>query len=694
MTVIDALLSKFANNGVIISRGFFMLLNFLPQTFRAKLIWVIALFMVPIALLTTIFIQTSFKDINFGQKEVDGVDYLTAVWPVYSSLIKASNVAGAVKSPLGSTLEKGSKYDAPMATKESSAAMVDAFKKVQWPTGNISRNADSEAAIAAIKSHVSKIGDGSNLILDPDLDSYYVMDLVLLKLPDFLNEMGSVVAAANAQFQLKTLNDEEKAEIINLIGRYSGVVEGVSASVATAIKSNPTGTTNLALTRPYADFDKRASSFKTAASEFAASLRSDSRDQNALNKLNNEMLQVHGAADALWQASAVELENLLNVRISGFYQKLTWALVVSGIASILALAFAALLITSIMKGMGNLQSSINQLADESLDANVPMAKSRSEVGGIARAVSHLRDRMIERMSDANSEERASAIRASQRKATENIAAMLKNTIADVADSVQQTAFDMQASTRVVSTNAEATSLSVNNAVTGLTGARVTVEGIAAAVAELASSIEAISEQASHAAKIADAATHNTKDATAKADILATKVQKISEIATLIAQIAGQTNLLALNATIEAARAGEAGRGFAVVASEVKNLAAQTAQATSEIDRQIAEIQSAAADVVGHIDGIRNTIADMNVVSNTIASTVEQQSAATREITENLHHAVSETDRAIGKVGELPAITSQNGRAANDLIKISQQLSGDAENLKGSVDDFMKQLSVA
>ena len=370
------------------------------------------------------------------------------------------------------------------------------------------------------------------------------------------------------------------------------------------------------------------------------------------------------------------------------------ALVICGLATLAALIVALPLIMSVVRGMHELKHSILKIADESMDTPVPSSGSHNEIGDIARAVSHLRDRMIERMSDANSEERAIEIRLVQRKATEKMAQILRGSISNVADNVQQTALDMRNSTDIVSQNAVTTNTSIQNAVTGLTGARCTVESIAAAVTQLSASIEAISEQAAHAAKIADTATNNTRNATSKADILAVKVQKISEIATLIAQIAGQTNLLALNATIEAARAGEAGRGFAVVASEVKNLASQTAQATSDIDRQIAEIQTAAADVVGHIEGIRLTIGDMNEVSNVIASTVDQQSAATREITDSLNHAVNETDRVMEKVAELPNLTSESGRVAQDLKQLSGQLTQDANNLTSSLDDFLKQVAAA
>ena len=100
---------------------------------------------------------------------------------------------------------------------------------------------------------------------------------------------------------------------------------------------------------------------------------------------------------------------------------------------------------------------------------------------------------------------------------------------------------------------------------------------------------------------------------------------------LVQDIASQTNLLALNATIEAARAGESGLGFVVVANEVKSLADQTAKATKEIAGQIASVQTGTAEVVRAIQCIGGTIGKIDNIATIIASTVEEQSNATREI---------------------------------------------------------------
>jgi methyl-accepting chemotaxis protein len=139
-------------------------------------------------------------------------------------------------------------------------------------------------------------------------------------------------------------------------------------------------------------------------------------------------------------------------------------------------------------------------------------------------------------------------------------------------------------------------------------------------------------------------------------VLQSAVDQIGEMATSIDSIARQTNLLALNATIEAARAGEAGRGFAVVAAEVKTLSVETGKATQEIrsrvealTREMREIRHAVADslksvtsgsavvtqVGSIIENMGDEVAEVAERIRGLSNVLEQQRAATTEITQNV-----------------------------------------------------------
>jgi methyl-accepting chemotaxis protein len=211
---------------------------------------------------------------------------------------------------------------------------------------------------------------------------------------------------------------------------------------------------------------------------------------------------------------------------------------------------------------------------------------------------------------------------------------------------------------------------------------------------MAASISEISNQVQQSSQTAAEAVREAARTNETVQSLSGMAQKIGAVVELIQAIASQTNLLALNATIEAARAGEAGKGFAVVASEVKGLASQTAKATEEISTQIGAMQSSTNDAVVAIASISKTIGRMNEIASAIAAAVEQQGAATHEITRNTQEAARGTGEVSRNITGVNAAAGHTGKAASDVLTASTRLGDQAQSLRSEMDRFFADIRAA
>jgi methyl-accepting chemotaxis protein len=163
--------------------------------------------------------------------------------------------------------------------------------------------------------------------------------------------------------------------------------------------------------------------------------------------------------------------------------------------------------------------------------------------------------------------------------------------------------------------------------------------------------------------------------------------EIGQVIKVITAIAQQTNLLALNATIEAARAGEAGRGFAVVANEVKELAKETAKATEDIGRKIEMIQSDSKGAINAIAEIGGIIHQINDISNTIASAVEEQTATTNEISQNLIEAARGSTEIAQNITAVAGAARNTSEGAGNSQRTGEEVSRTAVELQRLIAKF-------
>jgi methyl-accepting chemotaxis protein len=360
-----------------------------------------------------------------------------------------------------------------------------------------------------------------------------------------------------------------------------------------------------------------------------------------------------------------------------------------------AVAVALFVALRLSKPIIRITHAMETLSTGNTSVEVPGMGRRDEIGHMASAVQVFKQNMIDaerlRAEQKDAERRAEA---DKKAALATMADRFETSVQGVVKGVSSSATEMQANAQSMSSTAEETSRQSAAVAAAAEQASTNVQTVATATEELSSSISEISRQVAQSARIAAQAVDEAARTNAQVQGLNDAAQKIGDVVKLINDIAGQTNLLALNATIEAARAGDAGKGFAVVASEVKSLATQTAKATEDIAAQVGAIQSATGDAVKAIEGITGTIGQVNEIATTIASAVEEQGAATKEIARNVQQASKGTSEVSSNIAGVTKAAEETGQASGVVLAASGELSKQADTLRAEVDQFLATVRAA
>ena len=281
----------------------------------------------------------------------------------------------------------------------------------------------------------------------------------------------------------------------------------------------------------------------------------------------------------------------------------------------------------------------------------------------------------------------------RRAVIENAIAAFRERVENLLGTVTDSAGEMRATAAGLFGASGQTSQRAESAVKTSNNASSNVETAAIAADELSSSIAEIGRRLNQTTEVVRVAVQEAQVTNQDIGALAEGARKIGDVTKLIRNIAGQTNLLALNATIEAARAGEAGRGFAVVASEVKSLAVQTAKATEDISSQILEVQTSTDKAVEAIGRIAHRMQEIDQYTSAVAISVEQQSAATSEISQNVTSAADGAKVIVNVLEEVAGATTESQQSAQTVLAASEVVEQVAAKLRGEVEGFLTKVAV-
>jgi methyl-accepting chemotaxis protein len=196
-------------------------------------------------------------------------------------------------------------------------------------------------------------------------------------------------------------------------------------------------------------------------------------------------------------------------------------------------------------------------------------------------------------------------------------------------------------------------------------------------AENAQSAKALANQTRAAA---DIGAEDMKEMKAAMSAIQASSSEISKIIKTIDEIAFQTNLLALNAAVEAARAGEAGLGFAVVADEVRSLAQRSVQAARETAQKISDA-TAKSEQGGKIsEKVAKSLDEITSKARQVDELIAEIAVASQEQSQGI-------DQVTRAVSDMDSVTQANAATAQQTSAAATELSNQAVQLKGVIDEL-------
>ncbi len=555
----------------------------------------------------------------------------------------------------------------------------------------MTQNADAIRAahdrlIGDVRAAISYAGDTSKLILDPELDTYYLVDVTLGALPshqerlarltDFLSQSPALEAAQRMPLavlanQIRESDFDRVLGSLAISGRETARLRGDAKAFQSTLEGP--------LQR-----------YRTAAEELLSALDAgvtNSSTTVATQELRRRSETTREASFALWDASVNELDRLLNLRIDGFRAKRARACWVVGIFLVGAALVFWIVVQSITRPLLRLKLATHALANGDLTTTIPACEQKDELGDLARATQTMKENLRRLLLEVAEGVQTMASASTELSAASNQSAVNAKASSEKAALVTSAAEEMTSSASSVATGIGKTTENLNM--------------VASATEEMTSTIGEIARKSEQARAITAEANQQAGRVTELMSELNRAADAIGKVSETITTISEQTNLLALNATIEAARAGAAGKGFAVVAHEIKDLARLTAEATEDIKNKVSGIQSSTHGAVSDLQRIAEVIHHVTENVNTIASAIEEQSAVTKDIAHNVAeaaHGVKSCSAGVSQISEVSGAVAKDLASVNlaateivtgseQVLMSSQDLSKLAEALRGTVGRF-------
>ncbi|MDD2542177.1 MAG: methyl-accepting chemotaxis protein, partial [Desulfuromonadaceae bacterium] len=528
-------------------------------------------FCVPIALLSYFLINNILEQMEFSTKERYGVQYDVPLVKLLEGVLEERNTAlsggegGGGRASSEQLLAGVDSIDArlgeTLAVKKPLQALKLKLGQLNEMHGTTARQTFERynAFSAELLGLIVLVADNSNLTLDPDIDSYYLMDTFVTKLPPLADALtrANLIASRLSNPSVSSLGD--RTDLIVLAGQIRTLVDATNKNFRAACGKNADLCGRLQ--QPFQEVEATTGAFlKVVAASTSGNVALPATTAKTASNAAGAVFRAH-------ETVSRELDGLLATRIAGFRARMISYLSISFVAFLLGIYLNIGCFLSVSRGIVSVKEVSVKVADGDLTAEAPVL-SQDELGDMARmfnAMTGSLHHIIVTLSDV-----AGGVHSCAGKLSESVD--------------QQSGFSTQLSSSVVEISS-------------------TMEEFSSTASQIAQHSQSVVERADKTLEDSKLGAAEVENLSFKVNDLSQNLQEnlneivqlgrkskeINKVMEIINNIANQTKLIAFNAALEAASAGEAGKRFGVVAVEIRRLADSVVESTSEIEGKITEI---------------------------------------------------------------------------------------------------------